>query len=441
MSLLMKSRILIGTPQELMGPTDPTRTDLIFSEVRTVRLEEDRTSPISTLQVAFPPDIDPAKLHRLRKGNILRWEAGLWEDGIEPQNTKEPDGYHPEFEGIITGVSRKDHYDGWDPNGFLGGKRRDDTFILVEVQDYMYLLAQTGMKGKWGGTDLYSAVGQILQTDGLAIRFGLAHRQLYNTAYVVPNGVELKYDPTPAAALYRIRRVNGFQAHEVIGIDTYFRLKELYLRDPNDPTFHLEPDFPAFIKGWNIIEEDLAPRAATNITVRARWYNSRTGQYISDYYPKEGTKPYVVGKQIFGTVPVERVVDVNGDGMGGPGNLTKTAADIYAHLSGNGFTGSFLTLGSPPVHRGDMILYIGDGPDHEKAVIVDSVIKVYDTHNHEYFQHIRPGYTPTPIVNQSENEPGMAAFARAQETRAEFTARVSATMARIIAEVKSAKGL
>lgn len=101
----MRQRIVIGEASQMLGPTTPGDTTLIYPYVRSVRTEEDRESPISTMTVVLPP-YPAEKISRIRVGMTIRWEAGYWEDGIRPLN-KRGEGYHEEFEGVITSVARE----------------------------------------------------------------------------------------------------------------------------------------------------------------------------------------------------------------------------------------------------------------------------------------------------------------------------------------------
>lgn len=431
----------------MLGPTTPGDTTLIYPYVRSVRTEEDRESPISTMTVVLPP-YPAEKISRIRVGMTIRWEAGYWEDGIRPLN-KRGEGYHEEFEGVITSVARKNYYEGHDIDAMMRrGKRRSPLSIVIEAMDYMYLYNQTSLKPTLQAEpamETTALLEQVLSTDGRNAEHGLQLRQLYNPTNVNPSGAVGISASTPAQVFAKFRNTS-FPVDKVLAVDSYFRGKKLLIRDPNDTMFADQTEtggrqYPTFVEGDNVIEADLSPRAAEFIQVEARWYNQETGQYVTETYPKPGMRAYEDAKIAFsGTDPRTMTFDINGDGSDQPPNLLKEAENIYARIAGDGLVGSFSTFGYPPVHRGDLIIYAGTDPERQKAVIIDRVVKEYDAEHAKFRQEISPGFTPTLIINPEVGSRDAATINQIRTEQARKKAELQATVKQIIQSVRSAGG-
>jgi hypothetical protein len=439
MALEMRQRLVIGEASEMKGPTDPSRTALIYPYVRTVRLEESRFDPLSVLNATIPP-YPNEMIKRLRTGMVLRWEAGYWEDDRPLYKGDEgSDGYHTEFEGIITEVSRRNHYDGFDPDGLMrSDNRRDGLAIGIQAKDYMYRLAQTKLDPPEISGSIESIMPQLLSAGEAQPELGLTYMMRFNEALINPSGLAKLSASTPAMAFYHIRNSRG-PVDKVIGLDIYFRLKELQLVDPNDPAF-ASGNYPIFVVGDNVIEEDLVPRTAKFIQVIARWYDPETGVYHEGRYPLPGSRDYVRGQNTFGGEPAQQIFDIEGDASGGMPNVQKDAEDIYARIAGDGLVGSFLAFGYPPVHRGNIIIYAGNDPARQKAVLVDRVIKVYDAEQAKFRQEISPGFTPTPIQNPLVGDTSMETFAAIKKSQAERAKQIQADVRKIIDAIRMGGG-
>lgn len=446
MSLDMRQRLIIGDPSEMLSPvTDPTRTEMIFPYVRQVRLEEDRNLPISILTVLIPP-YPAEKLLRIREGNVIRWETGYWEDGIRPLN-KFGTGYHLEFEGVITGISKRNAYIGRNAEKLMRhGEFQDSLGIEIEARDYMFVLNYTPAlpsnlpKMFTGDADIVAA--DILSCGNNSAKYSLTHKILFNKLLVNPNNI-IVYATTPAQVLWKLRRTEQSKETTVdmkVGIDTYFLGKTLLLRDPNDPLYVVGP-YPVFIEGDNVIESNLTPRPGKFIQVVARWYDSEHGIFDeSGKYPIEGSQKYNKGMADFPGGPTIQYVDIDDDDSGKRPQTMKIAEDIWTRMAGDGFIGRFSSFGYPPIHRGDIIVYVGNDPSLEKAAIVDHIIKTYDAENARFRQVISPGFTPAPIENSvvgdRSNITQIQIATNISQKRSEFKTKVQ----RIINSIRAGGG-
>ena len=439
MALEMRQRIIIGEPADMLVSTDQLDQSLIYNYVRTVRIEESRFESTSKLYATIPP-YPESRLKRIKTDMVLRWEAGYWEDG-NPVYTGDQgcDGYHTEFEGVITEVSRKNYYDGFDPDNLMrSDKRRDSLSIGIEAKDYMQKMAQAKLDPpKISGT-ISSIAPRLLSADGIGQKFGLTHKMLFNIPLINPSNIKPLVADTPARACYLIRNKRG-PIDLVVGVDVYFRLKELQFRDPNDPAY-ATGNYPVFAVGDNVIEEDLVPRQAQFIQVVARWYDPDTGLFYDGKWPVEGERDYITGQRMFGGKPVERLFNIEGDGSGNPPNVNKEAGDIYARIAGDGLVGTFLAFGYPPVHRGDIIIYAGNDPTHQKAVLVDKVIKVYDAEQAKFRQEISPGFTPTPILNPVVGDKSIETFDEIKKSQSERASEIKNRVKNIISAIRDGGG-
>jgi hypothetical protein len=409
MSLEMRQRLVMGTKEDLADPVTNTERDkdCIFRYVRRVTLEEERTLPVSKLKAIIPP-YPPEMMANVKNGNVIRWETGYWEDGITAL-VEENDGYHLEFEGIITAISQPNSYIGGDAEKLMRrGEYKDLLSIEIEADDYMNRINSAELEiHDYRGT-IAGLVELVLAANNNRVDYGLSFVVELGSEDVNPSDLHIALDNRRAAKfLYMLRTTSVADipnATKQVGIDTYFHGRKLKIKDPNDLNYSVKQ--PIFAEGQNVIQSNLTPRAAKHIQVIARWYNPRTGDYtVGPPYPAQGSLPYRRASILFTGdetgKPVIQTYDVEGDESNLPtlDSLYKTAERIYTSIAGDGLVGKFLTFGYPHTHRGDIIVFIGRDLEMQKAVVVDKVVKTYDAENAKFRQEIIPGFTPSKIIN------------------------------------------
>ena len=410
--------------------------NMIFPYVSSVTLSEDRTQPNAMLSATIPP-YPAEKMILIKPGSVIRWEAGYWEDHI-PLN-KTLDGYHTEFEGIITGVSKNTESD----SSISGGNMN----VSIEALDYMFLLSQTEM-GTGGKEvqvtgDMTSVVQMALTAGGLQATYNLKFYMLCNPALFILSG-SANFNATTAGECLnklkgRVTSEGNFNA-DSFGLGIFFRGKDLLIQDATDPSTCVfrNPEsgsagYPVFVTGQNVIDSSVSSIAVQPAYIQATWKDLTTGNEISSIYPTSGTTDF---NRLTTTYPDRNPptlgFKVDADASGKQPNLMKRGQQIFTALSGDGFEGSFTTFGYPPVHRGDLILYAGDEPELQKGVIVDNVSKTYDSESATFRQTISPGRTPCGILNPNNgnhsNVSRLETYFSIFETNLEYESRVKSIL-------------
>lgn len=419
--LFMQQVITIGTPDEMMG-AEPASSAMVFPYVKSVRLETGRFQPIDVL-TAVLPRYAKQKVEAIKKGMILRWQAGYLQDG-KPLG----DGLVDEFEGIITEVDYRSHYDGSDPEKILKRSHsRNASFSLTIVaKDYMYACQQTLLDGlEWRGS-MESEVTKILSSQGLMSKYGLrfvtdtSNKAEYSLRYnkenvnrstvergrgihIVKleddNKVIVGHNRTVMWALMLLHR--RWNSEYDLGLDVYFRGKRLILRDPNDTDWNERQPMWCFMSGANVIDDDLVARPGKKLRVVVRCYDAKKGEFFSGCFPKTKVHEEKAWNGLGDAPPTERTFDV--DGLENAGKADYKAEQIFAEIAGDGFSGSFTIFGYPSLWHSELIGFADreniDRPDRNKIVIIDKIIKTYDAERAQYRQQVFPGFVPTKIIN------------------------------------------
>ncbi|PKL30966.1 MAG: hypothetical protein CVV45_15730, partial [Spirochaetae bacterium HGW-Spirochaetae-10] len=392
----------------------------IFPYVRSVRLESSRHQAIDEL-TAVLPRYSKQKIEAIKRGMVLRWEAGYFQDG-KPLG----EGVIEEFEGVITEVNYRSHYDGADPDKVLKRSHsRNASFALtIKAKDYMYLCQQTPLKKMSFTGSMESVVTEILSSNGLAETYGLRFvidpsDDQYSLRYNKHNinqsheksgaGIGIKGERPGQTVMWALMLLHRrWNSNYDLGLDVFFRGKRLVLRDPNDPEWNDRRKMWSFMSGANVIDDDLVARPGKKVRVVVRCYNPDSGQYHSGDFPpskirspQDKIKLNKAWANLEKDPIVEKVFDI--DGIENEFDASKKAESIFAEIAGDGFNGSFHIFGYPSLWHSELIGFADreniDRPDRNKIVIIDKVVKVYDAEKAHYAQHVYPGFVPTEMIN------------------------------------------
>jgi hypothetical protein len=303
-----------------------------FSTVREVVLDSSRNTPTDTLTVKLPR-YKNLKKEQIKVGAPVRWSAGYRQSGI-----------FPEFEGRVFKVQPREpiEFECRDDMSSLAARRMQTNFYNAPLADVMGRAAA----GLAADIRVQSPVPITLRCMGKSARF----------------------------VLWELRRIYGY--------DCYFKNNRLVVEESgqapgeaalrfvipaNDPRLRSSSYSGAALILEDQLELTSAPR---NIRV-----------VVESEDPKTGVKQMATYGA--GTEEVRYIAD----GLTGAA-LQNRARALYGNAQGS-FSGSFKTLGAPPVTH-SMTIQIQDENEPERSGMasVERVVKTFSGESATYRQEI-----------------------------------------------------
>lgn len=338
-----------------------------ITRVEKVELESSREIPSSSLKVRIQTR-NNEDAYDLKQGDSVIWKAGYKKKGDLLIELTE------EFRGVITEItpSRPLEFIARDNMFFLSLKKMNKNLPALPIGAYAQRLLSE------------SEVSAIVKVDPSVASKIVSENIVGHSA---------RY------ALWKLRDPK-------YGCDVYFKGNFLYIENQYDKK-EKEPD-AMFAFNHTIISSSLAGRGFKSDFGKKKTSQAsmikRLGDDLLVEIVSEDTKTGLVRTAKHGKGTNKKIYYIDNLSAN---DISKKAKEIFEELTGEGFTGNFVTFGYPSVTANDVIHI--EYPDNEQMsgnCIVEKVVKTYDAGNATYRQVIYPGkFTEPPKRTPSRIAP------------------------------------